>query len=175
MKIRVETIDSTGSKFAQPLATSWLVETMGPNCIFTPIADGSLAVNLTRVEDVVQAQGEIKLSLRTDCSRCLERLVQDFKFPIALTFFPDGELPAGDEDGQLGADQMNCLTYVDSEIDLGEIVHDEVVLELPTKPLCRTSCAGLCPQCGVNLNLQPCDCPEPVDPRWAGLKGLKVN
>jgi uncharacterized protein len=54
-------------------------------------------------------------------------------------------------------------------LDLLTVAHDACILELPLAPLCREECAGLCPECGTNLNLETCSCTLPVDPRWAGL------
>jgi uncharacterized protein len=57
-------------------------------------------------------------------------------------------------------------------LDLLTVAHDACILELPLAPLCREGCAGLCPECGANLNLEKCSCTLPVDPRWAGLAQL---
>jgi uncharacterized protein len=44
-------------------------------------------------------------------------------------------------------------------------------LSLPSSPVCRPDCKGLCPHCGQDLNEGSCDChTEAVDPRWAALK-----
>ena len=48
------------------------------------------------------------------------------------------------------------------------------MLALPGKILCRTDCAGLCPQCGVRLDPDSeHDCALAVpDPRWDALRKL---
>ena len=41
------------------------------------------------------------------------------------------------------------------------------------QPLCRPDCQGLCPVCGKDRNVDPCQCQvEWVDPRLAVLKTL---
>jgi uncharacterized protein len=46
-------------------------------------------------------------------------------------------------------------------------------MEATSTALCREDCKGICPQCGKNLNLGPCDCKvENVDPRLEILKQL---
>ena len=40
----------------------------------------------------------------------------------------------------------------DETIDLGPLVRDAIVLELPMAPLCREDCRGLCPHCGSDRN-----------------------
>ena len=53
---------------------------------------------------------------------------------------------------------------------------EELVLSLPTKPLCRTGCKGLCQTCGHNLNLAPCSCSDTHgDPRLSALRSLKIS
>jgi uncharacterized protein len=62
---------------------------------------------------------------------------------------------------------------VDDRVDLGPLVRDAIVLELPMAPLCRDDCAGLCPVCGANRNEGDCGCVAPRDPRWANLDVLR--
>jgi len=39
--------------------------------------------------------------------------------------------------------------------------------------LCRPDCAGLCPECGQNLNEGVCDCArDTIDPRLAVLRSM---
>jgi uncharacterized protein len=45
---------------------------------------------------------------------------------------------------------------VGDEIDLHEPARDELALALPSTPLCRADCRGLCPTCGTDLNSDPC-------------------
>ena len=53
-------------------------------------------------------------------------------------------------------------------IDLEPALRDAVVLALPTNPLCREDCPGLCPECGVHWDDLPADhSHQQVDPRWA--------
>ena len=58
------------------------------------------------------------------------------------------------------------------EIDLDEILSTCFVLDMETKFLCTEDCKGLCSSCGANLNLGPCQCRKPIDPRFAVLEQL---
>ena len=58
------------------------------------------------------------------------------------------------------------------EIDLDEILSTCFVLDMETKFLCTEDCKGLCSGCGKNLNLGPCECRKPIDPRFAVLEQL---
>jgi uncharacterized protein len=74
-----------------------------------------------------------------------------------------------------GADEELRSPYVeDDRIDLSSWARDAVALELPDKILCRPDCAGLCPVCGRDLNVEPHAHEETeADPRWAALRSLR--
>ena len=55
-------------------------------------------------------------------------------------------------------------------IDLDDILTTAVVLNMDSKLLCSEDCKGLCPKCGADLNLGPCDCKPEMDPRLAVLQ-----
>jgi uncharacterized protein len=61
----------------------------------------------------------------------------------------------------------------DDVIDLGPMVHEAILGELPLAPLCREDCRGLCSLCGIDRNEESCDCVVPPDPRWASLDVLR--
>jgi uncharacterized protein len=59
-------------------------------------------------------------------------------------------------------------------LNIGDILHEQVLLALPMKPLCKVDCKGLCPTCGTNLNVKSCDCPkEQFNPNLDALIELK--
>ena len=45
-------------------------------------------------------------------------------------------------------------------MDLGELIREYLVMEVPYAPVCKEDCKGLCPICGKNLNLEPHEHPE---------------
>jgi uncharacterized protein len=107
----------------------------------------------------------IALSTRLEgpCMRCLA--------PAGLVVDVDGqEYEAADAD----ADEELRSEYVsDGELDVAAWARDQVALGLPDQILCRPDCAGLCPVCGKDLNLEPHEhAGEPVDPRWAALEAF---
>lgn len=108
------------------------------------------------------------------CARCLGT----FDLPVAVRFaelFREGA-PRG-EHGDIEADEDDgtaCIRYQGDTIELDDLVRQNVLLELPMKPLCAPGCQGLCPRCGRNLNEGPCACaPEATDPRWRKLEDMQ--
>ncbi len=68
------------------------------------------------------------------------------------------------------------ITVPDMKFDVDEFVYSEVILDLPSKHLCKETCKGICFKCGKNLNNGECGCSDKeVDPRLAKLMELLEN
>ena len=101
--------------------------------------------------------------LHGPCFRCLGDAV--LEVPIDA-----GEYQAASPDDE----QLTTPYIVGDGIDLSQWGRDAVALALPDKILCRADCAGLCGECGRNLNLEPHTHEvEQRDPRWAALEALR--
>lgn len=58
-------------------------------------------------------------------------------------------------------------------LDLTESVREGIILALPSYPICKEACKGVCSHCGHDLNEGPCDCVarDEASP-WAALDGM---
>ena len=52
----------------------------------------------------------------------------------------------------------DVVSFQNGVIDLSRPIRDEILLAVPMTAICRPDCAGICPVCGCNRNLTPCDC-----------------
>jgi uncharacterized protein len=100
------------------------------------------------------------------CVRCLARASIDVEVDAR-------EYEATDA----GADEELSSEYVvDGELDVGAWARDQIALAVPAQIVCRPDCAGLCPVCGKDLNVEPhTHAAEETDPRWAALEGLRTE
>ena len=72
------------------------------------------------------------------------------------------------------AEELTSPYLVDDRLDLSAWARDAVALGLPDKILCQADCAGLCPECGRDLNVEPHEHEQEAgDPRWGALEELK--
>ncbi|MGH3103292.1 MAG: YceD family protein [Gaiellaceae bacterium] len=72
------------------------------------------------------------------------------------------------------SDELRSPYVEEDRLDLSAWARDSLVLALPEQILCRPDCAGLCPVCGRDLNLEPHEHEEEhADPRWAVLAELR--
>jgi uncharacterized protein len=129
------------------------------------LGDGPLIIDalLERIPDGVVIHGTVSTAYTAQCSRCLQPISREINASVRELF---------------EANPIEGETYPldGEEIDLEPPVRDAILLDLPPAPLCRDDCAGLCAQCGVDLNEQSCSCdPEPPDPRWDALRELTFD
>jgi DUF177 domain-containing protein len=141
---------------------------------------------LERFERRVRVGGRARAPLTVPCGRCLSPVSVDLPVDFDLTLVPADaqqeasgaarESDTGPVGGTFDADEAQEETYSGKVIDLDPIVREELLLALPGYPVCDESCKGLCPVCGANLNERECGCDRHVpDPRWAGLKNVKLD
>ena len=109
---------------------------------------------------------ELRFSVRLHgpCQRCLGDAVLDVSISAR-------EYHAASADA---SEELRTPYVVDDRLDLSAWARDAVALSLPEQILCRPDCAGLCPECGKDLNLEPHEHEEEhSDPRWAALAELR--
>jgi uncharacterized protein len=104
------------------------------------------------------------LHLTGACMRCLGFAELDRQ--VSAREFYDPDAPASDE--------LHSDYVVRDQLQVSAWARDAIALELPDQILCRPDCAGLCPVCGKDLNVEPHEHIErDPDPRWAPLEALK--
>jgi uncharacterized protein len=73
-------------------------------------------------------------------------------------------------------EELKTPYLADDRLDLSAWARDALVLALPEQILCKPDCAGLCPVCGKDLNLEPHQHEvDDRDPRWAALADLQLD
>jgi len=135
-----------------------------------------LRMTIHKDHDRFRLVGTVKTELELQCSRCLEPFVMPVDREFDSRYLPHGAAvakPDDDEETEVEEDDVAVTFYRDETIDLNELLREQFYLALPMKPLHAEDCKGICPQCGTNRNVAPCDCTAQWDdPRLAGLKTL---
>jgi uncharacterized protein len=117
-------------------------------------------------------QGTLKGSIVGHCARCLDDYTMDVERPFHVILLPHSQVPA---EVELEEEDLELSYYRGEEVDISPLVREQLLLDLPTQPLCREDCQGLCPKCGINRNRESCRCEIGADPRLAALQGLKAS
>jgi uncharacterized protein len=102
---------------------------------------------ISRTPQGLLLEGEFSGKMRAECVRCLAEFLQ----PLKTNF---NELYAFDE---RSVSESELILPEDANIDLGPIVREYLLIEMPIKAICKPDCKGLCPVCGEDLNQRTCE------------------
>lgn len=95
---------------------------------------------------VVYLEYSVDMTLLITCDRCLKELERAYHYDFDHIVVPSAN---SDNDEYIVADGES--------IELNEIAVTDLLLQLPTKNLCKDDCKGLCMICGCDLNESNCD------------------
>lgn len=122
--------------------------------------EGSAKISRTPQGLLVEANFNAHVTL--ECVRCLENYDQalQWDFVELYAFTRDNITDSG------------LLVPDDAHLDLQPLVYDYALLEVPSTPICKPSCQGLCMECGQNLNVRDCGHSDDDDSPFSALKKL---
>jgi len=140
---------------------------------------GTAVLDLYAETTNAHATGTFDGWLMVACSRCITPVKLEIHEPIHVSFLPAADMPAEDDDEaeegvEVADEDIDVFVFDGDKVDLEPLFREQFVLAIPYAPLCIETCKGLCPQCGIDRNLETCQCEAPIDPRLAALKGLKL-
>ncbi len=143
----------------------------GPEDLGSGWATGTVRILRTHhgllVNATVEVQGDASCArCLTDFARCSTLTLEEECYPLVDPATGRNTAPPDESEGVVHIDTRQML-------DLRDVLRQYLLTDEPLKALCRRDCRGLCPECGVNLNMEKCKCATPaIDPRWAALADL---
>lgn len=178
MKIRVDDIKEQEKHLSYeelPDAFPSLAAVAGDKiCSFAdPI---KIDLSVFREYDHIRTKGSVSTHVRLKCSRCLSEFDFDLHSSFILIYSKADQLSNDEDEVELGNEDLVSVTYSGEEIDFSPEIAEQVIMELPIKPLCKEDCLGLCSNCGTDLNETDCGC-EKLAPnlKFNALKNFKVE
>ena len=143
------------------------VEDVGLTDPFQGEVKVSVALEKTGTQMVLR--GLVNADCKVTCDRCT-RL-----FPLAVhapyrMFYVAG----GSEFEGIDRAELQTVDPGAGSLDITEDVRQTALLAVPLKLVCSEGCKGLCPHCGINLNVESCSCTrEEGGTRWEPLRSLR--
>jgi uncharacterized protein len=135
---------------------------------YSPAGGGTEArLDVSRTSRGYALRLRFETQLNGPCVRCLEEAATEVEIDAREVDQP----PARDE-------ELRSPYVSDGDLDVGRWANDALVLALPSQPLCREDCAGLCAVCGESLNDADPEAHrhrQGGDPRMAKLRDLKLD
>lgn len=107
--------------------------------------DFSGRISLTRTPQGIVAMGDFSARLPAECARCLK----PFAAPVSIHLEDLFVYPP-----QNATDPLLAVAE-DAHLNLEPLLREYILLNQPTRPLCRPDCKGLCTVCGADLNEEP--------------------
>ena len=159
LEIKLDEIKEGGYLLSCNKNKDWIKDIFSDikNIDFTFIDDIRMKIEILRIERGIFTSGLINTTIKMCCIRCLD----DFHFPLEVAF--KYNLCPSDEkeflpEVKINKEDLDLLYYQGDGIDISPLIREQILLNIPSYPLCRESCKGICPQCGSNLNHLPCQC-----------------
>lgn len=96
---------------------------------------------------VVTLDFNCTFTLAHACDRCLKEFSREYSFDFSHTLVRSTNTQNDD-----------YVVCENNTLDINELAISDLLLQLPTKILCREDCKGLCYVCGQDLNDGECNC-----------------
>lgn len=130
------------------------------------------SLRIEKRDTEVLVQGEVRAEVELQCSRCVQSFTVPVRSPFSVVYDP-AEVINREENHSLKGDELDMGFYRNDALDLNDLLLEQMLLNIPMKPLCRPECKGICPQCGKDLNAEKCTCEvSGIDPRMKVLEQL---
>lgn len=132
-------------------------------------------VHMLRTNRGILVEGRLKTAVHVECGRCLTDVVVPLTMHVEEEFQPTVDVVRGTY-LLVEEDDTSLLINDQHILDMSEVLRQALLLEVPMQVLCRPDCAGICPTCGEDLNVEVCDCAQAdLDPRWEALNALLTD
>jgi uncharacterized protein len=154
MIIRLSEIDDTLLVKGSMEASRFMEVENNEFHIATPV---QYELTVKKFDNILTVTGPITFEALFTCGRCLEEFRQSIAMDMDIRLMPQTEILQASE-FELKDEDMDVYYYENDEIDLDPFVYEEVLLGMPTRPVCSEDCKGLCGICGKNRNSETCDC-----------------
>lgn len=98
---------------------------------------------------IVTLEFRLRAAMTLVCDRCLDEFEDVFEYDFSHILVTS----LSNED-----ESEEYVLCKDNILDLDELAISDLLLQLPSKILCKEDCRGLCFVCGQNLNEATCEC-----------------
>ena len=128
-------------------------------------------VDLLRTDKGIWVTADLVSWAPVSCSRCLQNCWQSSSLQIQEEFLTT--LGISSKESALAKKEGTFTIDSEKVLSIEEAIRQYSITGATMKPLCMEMCAGICSNCGINLNFQTCSCIIPDnDSQWGKLKSL---
>jgi uncharacterized protein len=154
MRYKIKDIGEGGIDLSVAVSEAWLAAECPDASLGLSEAGVRLDGRLEPAGEGYLLRGTLRGELMVPCARCLDPAPVAIESTVTVSFVETDEGVAGED---VDAEE-DVVSFQHGVIDLSLPIRDEILLAVPMTATCRPDCAGICPVCGRNRNLTPCDC-----------------
>jgi len=127
-----------------------------------------------RTDKGIWVSADVETEIKMECGRCLA------PFPFHVSFNIEEEVISGDGPSNqrfVDEEKYSGISLINSNniLDVSDMVIQYIDVSVPINGNCDVQCKGLCMQCGINLNLNKCQCDAgPIDEGWNLLSSTRI-
>ena len=154
MRYKIKDIGEGGIDLSVAVSEAWLSAECPDASLGLSEAGVRLDGRLEPAGEGYLLRGTLRGELMVPCARCLDPAPVTIESPVTVNFVERDEAKDGEDEDT--AEDM--VSFQHGVINLSLPIRDEILLAVPMTAICRPDCAGICPICGGNRNLTPCDC-----------------
>ncbi len=134
MKIQIKQITTQGLEVHQTVEPTEIGLEKEEIQLVSPL---KVDARIEKAGEAILASGSVEAKYAFPCVRCLEVVESIQRHHFQFDY---------------------VLADVHDVVDLGEDIRQEMIMNLPSRVLCKEDCRGICLKCGVNLNKEECRC-----------------
>lgn len=159
MKIRVEGLSETPLHLSarEPISDFPALSELQENGECRFLSPLQLDFTVAWEFDHIRVHGRVETTVCFNCSRCLAEYDTRLFTEFTIFYSKTSGVPL-EEEVALAEEDLVSVSYEGDTIDFTNEVEEQVLMEIPLKPLCREECKGLCSTCGADLNTGECEC-----------------
>ena len=154
MRYKIKDIGEGGIDLSVAVSAAWLAAECPDASLGLSAAGVRLEGRLEPAGEGYLLRGTLRGELTVACARCLEPAPVPIESEMTVSFVERDDVDDADDEGA----EDDLVSFQNGIVDLGQPIRDEILLAVPMTAICRPDCAGICPVCGRNRNLTPCDC-----------------
>jgi uncharacterized protein len=128
------------------------------------VQDIDCVIDVYKTDQSIYSDIKIEYKYLETCARCLEQFENNVLTEVSVTISEDNDIY--DEEGL-------TIKLIEEKVDFRDILEQSIYLSKPIRVLCDQDCKGICPKCGINKNIETCNCDDSdTDPRLDELANL---
>lgn len=98
---------------------------------------------ITNSGEVIILEGKVETTVKLNCSRCLREFDHPMSFEIEEEYSLHPAKPEGKGKYGLKKDDFVFAVGSDNTINVSEALRQDILTEIPIKPLCDNNCPGV--------------------------------